>query len=169
LLDNLKRAASGRIITTSSDAHRSGKVDFDDLQTSKRAYTTFRAYSASKLCNLLFTRELAHRLKGTKVTANALHPGFVKSRFYDVEFGALELLRPLVHLLAVSPEKGAETLVYLAASPVLEHVSGQYFANCRSVRPSPKVEDARVAAHLWAVSEQIANTHAAVATSGMCA
>jgi NAD(P)-dependent dehydrogenase (short-subunit alcohol dehydrogenase family) len=162
LLDNLKRSASGRIITTSSDAHRFGNVDFDDLQTSKSAYTTFRAYSASKLCNLLFTRQLADRLQGTKVTANALHPGFVKSRFYDVEFGALEILRPLINLLAVSPQQGAETLVYLAASPDLEDVSGKYFAKCRSVRPSRKADDSPNAARLWAISDQIARDGAPV-------
>jgi NAD(P)-dependent dehydrogenase (short-subunit alcohol dehydrogenase family) len=156
LLDNLQRAPSARIVTTSSDAHRTGKLDFDDLQTSKRAYTIFRAYSASKLCNVLFTRELARRLKGTKVTANAVHPGFVKSRFYEVGFGAFEVLRPLVNLFAISPQKGAETLVHVAVSRDLENVSGEYFVKCRSVRPSKAAEDSSVAARLWEVSEQIA-------------
>jgi NAD(P)-dependent dehydrogenase (short-subunit alcohol dehydrogenase family) len=157
LLDNLQRAPSARIVTTSSDAHRTGKLDFDDLQTSKRAYTIFRAYSASKLCNVLFTRELARRLKGTKVTANAVHPGFVKSRFYEVRFGAFEVLRPLVNLFAISPQKGAETLVHVAVSRDLENVSGEYFVKCRSVRPSKAAEDSSVAARLWEVSEQIAS------------
>jgi NAD(P)-dependent dehydrogenase (short-subunit alcohol dehydrogenase family) len=156
LLDNLRRAPSARIVTTSSDAHRTGRLDFDDLQTSTRAYTTFRAYSASKLCNVLFTRELAHRLQGTSITANAVHPGFVKSRFYAAEFGALELLRPLVSLFAVSPEKGAETLVHVAASRAAEGASRQYFVKCRSVRPSRAAEDSRAGARLWEVSEQIA-------------
>jgi NAD(P)-dependent dehydrogenase (short-subunit alcohol dehydrogenase family) len=157
LLDNLRRAPSARIVTTSSDAHRTGQLDFDDLQTSRRTYTTFRAYSASKLCNVLFTRELARRLEGTKITANAVHPGFVNSRFYEVEFGALEVLRPLVNLFAISPQKGAATLVHVASSPALENVSGQYFVKCRSVRPSKAAEDSSLGARLWEVSTQIAD------------
>jgi NAD(P)-dependent dehydrogenase (short-subunit alcohol dehydrogenase family) len=156
LLDNLQRAPSARIVTTSSDAHRTGKLDFDDLQTSKRAYTIFRAYSASKLCNVLFTRELARLLKGTKVTANAVHPGFVKSRFYEASFGVLEVLRPLVSLIAISPEKGAETLIHVVVSRDLDNVSGEYFVKCRSVRPSKAAEDSTAAARLWEVSGQIA-------------
>jgi len=165
LLDNLRRAPSARIVTTSSDAHRTGRLEFDDVQTSRRAYTTFRAYSASKLCNVLFTRELARRLQGTNVTANAVHPGFVKTRFYQVEFGALELLRPLVNLFAISPEKGAQTLVHVAVSRALEHVSGEYFVKCRSVRPSRTAEDSSVGGRLWDVSEQIERIAASKETS----
>jgi NAD(P)-dependent dehydrogenase (short-subunit alcohol dehydrogenase family) len=109
---------------------------------------------------LLFTRQLADRLKGTRVTANALHPGFVKSRFYDAEFGALELLHPLINRFAVSPEQGAETLIYLAASPDVSGVSAQYFVNCRPVRASKKADDWEQAVRLWEVSERIAKTGA---------
>src|SRR5262249_3207009 len=116
LRDRLSAAATARVVSTSSDAHRNAKLNFDDLQ-SARSYSAFGVYSRSKLCNILFTRELARRLSGTGVTANCLHPGFVNTRFGDEGRGLLGATFRLAKKFAISPEKGAETIVYLASSP----------------------------------------------------
>ncbi|MBV9330656.1 MAG: SDR family NAD(P)-dependent oxidoreductase, partial [Alphaproteobacteria bacterium] len=108
LLDRLKNAPSARVVSTASDAHRSGRLDFDDLTPER--YSTFRAYGTSKLCNILFTRELARRLAGTNVTANCLHPGFVRTRIGDNNRG-VAMIGKLVKLFGLSPEKGSKTIV----------------------------------------------------------
>jgi NAD(P)-dependent dehydrogenase (short-subunit alcohol dehydrogenase family) len=143
-----------RIVNTASGAHRGTRLDFDDLQ-SERAYSGFQVYGRSKLCNILFTRELARRLAGTGVTANCLHPGFVATRFGAESGGVLQALMPLAKLGAISPHKGAETIVYLAAAPEVEATSGAYFYQCRPDTPSPAARDDIAAARLWAASEQL--------------
>jgi NAD(P)-dependent dehydrogenase (short-subunit alcohol dehydrogenase family) len=127
LLERLKESAPARVVNVASDAHRgAGRLDFDDLE-SRRGYSAMRVYGRSKLANILFTRELARRLEGTGVTANAIHPGFVGSNFAKnnglLGIAAMTLLRPF----ARSTEKGAETAVYLCASPEVEDVTGEYF------------------------------------------
>jgi NAD(P)-dependent dehydrogenase (short-subunit alcohol dehydrogenase family) len=141
--------ASGRIVSTSSYAHKGAKLDFDDLQATN-GYSGFRVYGRSKLCNILFTRELALQLAGTGVTANCLHPGFVATRFGDQSGPSLgSKVFQLFKKFAISPEKGAETIVYLASSDAPAAVSGAYFFKCRETTPSPEAQDDQAARRLW--------------------
>jgi NAD(P)-dependent dehydrogenase (short-subunit alcohol dehydrogenase family) len=151
----LAQSPAARIVSTASGAHRGAKLDFDDLQ-SEHGYSGFQVYGRSKLCNILFTRELARRLAGTGVTANCLHPGFVATRFGDRSGGVVQALMPLARLGAISPKKGAETLVYLASSPDVADVSGQYFYQRRIDIPSAEAQDDAAAARLWTESERLA-------------
>ncbi|MDX1649801.1 MAG: SDR family NAD(P)-dependent oxidoreductase [Myxococcota bacterium] len=156
LLPRLRASAPARIVNVASDAHAQagGRLDFDDLE-SRRAYSAMRVYGRSKLANILFTRELARRLEGTGVTANAMHPGFVGSNFArnnGVLAGvAMTLLRPF----ARSPEKGAETAVWLCTAPELEGVSGRYFFDRAEHAPRPFARHDDDARRLWTVSEQM--------------
>lgn len=158
LTEGLRRtmvsSSPSRIVSTSSGAHRGATLDFNDLQ-SERAYAGFRAYGRSKLCNILFTRELARRLEGSGVTATCLHPGFVATRFAAGSGGLIQALMPIAKLGAINPRKGAETIVYLAASPEVETVSGLYFYQCRPAAPSEAALDAVAAARLWIESERL--------------
>lgn len=148
LRERLLASGPARIINTSSEAHRGMKIDFDDLQTEKK-YSSLKAYGRSKLENILFTRELARRLRGTGVTANALHPGVVATRFGHESGGIVSPLLKLVQRFGLSPEKGAETIVYLASSPEVAGVNGEYFAKCKPAVPSRAAQDDRLAAALW--------------------
>jgi NAD(P)-dependent dehydrogenase (short-subunit alcohol dehydrogenase family) len=154
LRDTLARSAAARIVNTASAAHLGAQLDFDDLQ-SERAYAGFRAYGRSKLCNILFTREAARRL-GDGVTANCLHPGFVATRFGDRSGGLIQALMPIAKLGAISPRRGAETIIYLAVSPDVAGVSGLYFHRNRPETPSAEARDDAAAATLWARSEALA-------------
>lgn len=156
LRDRLAAAAPSRIVSVASDAHRGNTLDFADLQAT-RNYRGFTAYGRSKLANILFTRELARRLAGSGVTANCLHPGFVASRFGDNNPGLFRLgLGIAKSVFAVSPEKGAETIVYLAASPEVAGVSGGYFAKCRPAAPTEAARDDTAARRLWEESARLA-------------
>jgi NAD(P)-dependent dehydrogenase (short-subunit alcohol dehydrogenase family) len=150
----LRRSAPARVVNTASGAHRGAKLDFDDLQT-ERAYSGFQVYGRSKLCNILFTRELARQLKDGGVTANCLHPGFVATRFGEGSGGLLQAVMPIAKLGAISPAKGAETIVYLASSPEVAQVSGLYFYRNRPETPSPEAQDDAAAARLWAESTRL--------------
>jgi NAD(P)-dependent dehydrogenase (short-subunit alcohol dehydrogenase family) len=144
LLDMLIDSAPARIVNVSSGIHTSGKIDFDDLGNSR--YVPYDAYADSKLANVLFTYELARRLEGTGVTANVLHPGGVATNIgIDAGFQAR----------GVSPEEGAQTQIYLAASPEVEGVTGKYFVRCRAVPSSQASYDEDTAGRLWAVSAQM--------------
>ncbi len=159
LADSLK-AAGGRIVCTASEAHRgAGSLEIDDLPAPRR-YSGIKAYSRSKLCNILFTRELARRLAGTGVTANCLHPGFVATRFGDAGGGWLSLAVRAAKLFAISPEKGAETIVYLASAPEAAGVTGGYFHKCRLAGSTPDAQNDELAAVLWAKSARIAGIEA---------
>lgn len=158
LLECLKKSAPSRIVNVASRAHRSGQMHWDDLQYAK-SYSSYGAYAQSKLANVLFTRELARRLKGTKVTANCLHPGVVASGFAKNNSGFLKLAYVVGAPFMVSAEKGAETQIYLASSSEVEGVSGGYFAECRPAEPSKIAQDFEAAARLWTVSEQLVRTH----------
>jgi len=154
LLPRLK--AGARIINTASDAHYRAKLDFDDLQ-SKKSYSGFSVYSRSKLCNILFTRELARRIAGTGITANALHPGFVATRFGDQSGGVLSaLVRVAKPIGAISPEEGAKTIIYLATSPDVAMTNGEYFTKCAVATPSDEARNDRDAKRLWEISTEIA-------------
>jgi NAD(P)-dependent dehydrogenase (short-subunit alcohol dehydrogenase family) len=155
LKQTLIHSAPARIVNTASGAHRGATLNLDDLQ-SERGYAGFAVYSRSKLCNILFNRELARRLDGTGVTSNCLHPGFVATRFGDSSGGLLQSLMSIAKLGAISPAKGAETIIYLASSPAVGAVSGEYFYKCAPDTPSPQAQDDAMASKLWAASERLA-------------
>ena len=152
LLERLKASAPARVVTVSSNAHTMGRIDFDDLQGA-RNYSGQRAYSQSKLANILFTNELARRLEGPGVTATCLHPGVVYTRFGAEDqiwyFGALQRLGMFV---LKTPAQGAETPIYLASSPDVEGITGQYFANRKPRTASKHAYDTDTASRLWQVS-----------------
>jgi NAD(P)-dependent dehydrogenase (short-subunit alcohol dehydrogenase family) len=157
LLDRLKATPGARIVSTASEAHKSGKLDFDDLQSAK-SYSTFRVYGTSKLCNILFTRELARRVDGTGVTANCLHPGFVGTRLGQnnaTNFFIKALARTIM-TFGISPEEGAKTIIHLASSPDVATISGEYFYKCKVAEPSLAAQDGDAAKRLWDVSAKIA-------------
>lgn len=155
LRQRLIASAPARVINTSSDAHRRNKLDFDDLQSAK-GYAGFKIYGRSKLCNILYTQELARSLAGTGVTANSLHPGFVATRFGDQSGGSFSVMVRLAKNFAISPEKGAETIVYLASSDDAAKVSGEYFYKCRRATPTKEAQDDEAARRLWRESERLA-------------
>ena len=155
LLPALKAAGRARVVSTSSDGHRFATLDFDDLQ-GRRGYSGWKAYCRAKLANVLFTRELARRLGGTGVIANCFHPGFVASRFGEETTGPLRSLLGLgKSLFAVTPEKGAETLVHLAVSPEVEGRSGGYYSKRKLVTPSRAGQDDAAARRLWDLSAEM--------------
>jgi retinol dehydrogenase-14 len=158
LLDQLRSSTPARVVVVASLAHRSARsgLDFDDLQA-ERGYSPIGAYNRSKLANIYFTRELARRLAGSGVTANSLHPGFVASRLgRDGDGGVLgDLAMTLGRPFAISPARGARTSVYLASSPAVADVTGQYFVRRREARPSRVATDDEAARRLWSVSEEL--------------
>ena len=152
LLGALKAAPQGRVVSTASQAHRGARLDFDDLQ-GVQGYSGWGAYQRSKLVNILFTRELARRLAGTRVTANCLHPGLVASRFANEAGGWTAPAFSLLKHFALSPERGADTIVYLASSPDVAGVSGDYFAKRKIAACSGAARDMDAARRLWEISE----------------
>jgi NAD(P)-dependent dehydrogenase (short-subunit alcohol dehydrogenase family) len=157
LKPSLVAASGARIVNTASAAHHRARdgLDFDDLQA-ERNYHYFTVYGRSKLANILFTRELARRLDGSGITANCLHPGFVSTRFGDNNSGIFRLGIGIAKLFAITPEKGAETIVYLASSPDVAGITGEYFAECRPARTSTAAQDDNAARRLWEESARIA-------------
>jgi NAD(P)-dependent dehydrogenase (short-subunit alcohol dehydrogenase family) len=155
LRERLLASAPARVINTASDAHKSATLDFGDLQ-SAQGFSGFKVYGRSKLCNILFTRELAHRLAGSGVTANCLHPGFVASRFGDLSGGLGAYVVRIAKLMAISPEKGAETIVYLACSDEVSKTSGEYFYRCHPATPAKAALDDASARQLWTESARLA-------------
>jgi retinol dehydrogenase 12 len=153
LLDLLKASAPARIVNVASTMHTGGVIDFDDLQGEKR-YSGIRAYSQSKLANVLFTYALARRLEGTGVTANCLHPGGVATGFGQNTPGALKLLMRLAGPFLITAERGAATSIHLASSPDVEGVSGKYFSKSRPARSSAASHDQALQERLWALSLQ---------------
>jgi len=159
LLDRLKAAGSARIVSTASGAHSAGKLDFGDLQL-KSKYAVTRAYGNSKLCNILFTRELAKRLKGSGVTATCLHPGFVGTRFgqNNAKSGLMKLIAKTAMSFGLKPEEGARTIIWLASSPDVEGQSGGYYVKCRLTKPSDAAQHDGDAKRLWEMSAAIAES-----------
>jgi NAD(P)-dependent dehydrogenase (short-subunit alcohol dehydrogenase family) len=154
LLDTLKATPAARIVNVASDAHRKAQFDFADPQGAHR-YRGWPAYCQSKLANLLFTYELARRLADTDITANAVHPGFVATRFGHNNRGLVALFVWLVQFTALSPEQGAETLIFLATSPEVVGVTGTYFVQKRSVESSRESYDQAAAQRLWQLSREL--------------
>lgn len=155
LWERLLAGAPARVINVSSDAHRSAKLNFDDLQN-EHHYKGFRAYAQSKLANVLFTQELHRRRGAADVTANTLHPGFVASNFGRDNGGIIGLfMRRVVPWFARSSEEGAATSIYLASSAEVAGISGGYFVDCKPVRAAATAYDTSAAARLWQVSEAL--------------
>lgn len=156
LLEGLRKSESGRVVSTASGAHRfGGGIDFRDLQSEKN-YSTFGVYGRSKLANILFTRELARREAGSGITANCFHPGFVGSDFSKNNGLWARIMMTLGAPLARSPQKGAETGLYLCTSPEVQNISGAYFFDRRVVEPSDKVFSSGDAERLWDISLDLA-------------
>ena len=153
LLPQLEAGAPARIVNVSSNAHRYGPLNFDDLMAEKR-YIGWLQYGRSKLANILFTRELARRLEGKPITVNCLHPGFVASDFLE-KGGFWSFIKPLAYLFAIDETAGAKTSIYLASSSEVVGVSGQYFAKCKRIEPTRAAKDDLAAKKLWDVSEQL--------------
>jgi NAD(P)-dependent dehydrogenase (short-subunit alcohol dehydrogenase family) len=154
LRERLLATPGARIVNTASDAHRNGAIDFKDLQFAN-SYGSFKAYCRSKLCNILFTRELARRLEGTGVVANSLHPGFVATRLGDEGNGLLATGFRLAKKLALTPEQGARTMIFLASAPEAAGFSGEYFDKCAPKAPTQAAQDDEAATKLWAESVRI--------------
>lgn len=155
LLPSLTAAGRARVVSTSSEGHRFATLDFDDLQA-RRGYSGWKAYCRAKLANILFTRELARRLSGTGVTANCFHPGFVASRFADETGGPFRPVFGLAKsLFAITPEKGADTLVHLATSPEVEGRSGGYYSRRKLRTTSRAGQDDAAARRLWDLSAEM--------------
>lgn len=160
LLDRMRESAPARIVNVSSEAHKigygDGRMAFDDLM-GERQYGGWKAYGQAKLANILFTRELARRLNPAEVTANALHPGVVASEFgRNNRKGWMPYLQALYRPFCRSNEKGAETAVWLAATPEIEGVTGKYFKDRKIRAPAPQALNDDDAARLWRVSEELA-------------
>jgi NAD(P)-dependent dehydrogenase (short-subunit alcohol dehydrogenase family) len=168
LRERLVASAPARVVNTASDAHEAATLDFNDLQSAQAYRGNFlewlryggpgyKVYGRSKLCNILFTRELSRRLAGTGVTANCLHPGFVATRFGDQTGGLVSFGIRIGKRFALSPQRGAETLVYLASSPGVDSVTGEYFHECRPRTPSREAQDDAMAQRLWAETARLAH------------
>jgi retinol dehydrogenase 12 len=155
LLDTLKASAPSRVVNVSSAMHSGAQLKFDDLQ-GQRKYSGMKAYGQSKLALLMFTYDLARRLAGTGVTVNALHPGFVASDMYRSSGGFVKLLIPVIKLMAVNPEAGAETSIFVAASPEVEGVTGKYFVKKQAVPSSPQSYDMAAAQRLMTITKEMA-------------
>jgi NAD(P)-dependent dehydrogenase (short-subunit alcohol dehydrogenase family) len=165
LMDELKAGAAAagtpaRVVNVSAGAHFGAHLDFNDLQGKKR-YNGFSAYAASKLANVLFTYELARRVDPNEITANAVHPGVVATGFAKNGLSFTGLFFTVFAPFLLTPEQGAETPLYLAASPEVEGVTGKYFLKKRAVKSSFVSYDEASARHLWKVSEQWLTAQAA--------
>jgi NAD(P)-dependent dehydrogenase (short-subunit alcohol dehydrogenase family) len=154
LLEILKAAPAGRVVNVSSQAHRYGSMEFDDPGFEK-GYNAMKSYAQSKLANLLFTYELSRRLAGTGITANALHPGVVRTGFGKELSGIAGLVFKRLDFLMRSPEKGAETVIWLASSSEPKQLTGKYFCDRREIRSSRVSYDHDAAKRLWESSVQM--------------
>jgi NAD(P)-dependent dehydrogenase (short-subunit alcohol dehydrogenase family) len=155
LLEMLQFSAPARVVNVSSDGHKQGTMNFDDLGF-QRGYFGMKAYGRSKLANILFTYELARRLEDSEVTANALHPGHVATDIWKTEFSFFgPALKWVMGLFALTPEQGADNTIYLASSAEVEGLTGKYFVKRESVQSSPLSYDVGVAQRLWQISANL--------------
>jgi NAD(P)-dependent dehydrogenase (short-subunit alcohol dehydrogenase family) len=168
LRERLAASTPARVINVASQAHVNARLDFDDLNL-EHGYGGWLAYSRSKLANILFTRELARRFRPAGVTANALHPGFVASRFGYNNSGLFRIKLFLAKRVAISPETAAETIVHLASVPELATATGGYYVRSMPAEPSEAARDDAAARRLWDMSNEIAGlteAHWGTATGG---
>jgi NAD(P)-dependent dehydrogenase (short-subunit alcohol dehydrogenase family) len=163
LLDVLRKSAPARIVNVSSEAHRGATMHWGDLQFEKHRYRGMKAYGQSKLANVLFTYELARRLEGTRVTANALHPGVIASGFGQTYGGSMSVFVKIARPFLLTPEQGAQTTIYLASSSEVEGVTGKYFSRCKPIRSNALSYDEASQRKLWALSERLVKAHAKAA------
>ncbi|MCE7945835.1 MAG: SDR family oxidoreductase [Chloroflexi bacterium CFX4] len=154
LLDLLKASAPSRIINVSSSAHMFAKLNLTDPHNPKR-YNGLRIYGETKLANLAFTYALARRLQGTGVTANAMHPGLVRTGFGHNTNGLMTQIFSVLQRFGLTPEQGADTAVYLASSPEVEGVTGKYFTKRQAIASSRAAHDQQTGEALWALSERL--------------
>lgn len=162
LLERLKEASGGRVVTLSSMAHRWGLIDFEalvvnrHLGTGRYSWQFFQAYCNSKLCNVLFTHELAKRLRGTNVTCYSVHPGIVRTELSrHVSLWQKVFIEPVAQLLFLDPEAGAQTTLHCSLQEGIEPLSGRYFSCCAPQEVSAQARDDTVARKLWEVSEKL--------------
>jgi NAD(P)-dependent dehydrogenase (short-subunit alcohol dehydrogenase family) len=148
-------APDARIVNTASRAHARGTMVFDDLQSARR-YVGLEVYNMTKLCNVLFTRELAKRLAHTNITVNCLSPGFVATRWGANSGGLAQRALGVAKVFARTPQKGAETMIYLAASPEVAKISGAFFHDCKQREPSDEARNEEIAQRLWEMSMKMA-------------
>jgi retinol dehydrogenase 14 len=161
LLDRLKQSAPSRVVAVASHAQAMGRIEFGNLQ-GERSYSGARAYNQSKLANVLFTYELARRLQATSVTANALHPGVVRTSFGAEDPAVVQrLFIPFLLHFMKTPAQGAATSIYLASAPDLEQVTGRYFADSKPKRSSERSYDEAAATRLWQISADLVGLAAA--------
>src|SRR3954447_882254 len=160
LLDRLRESAPARVVTTASDAHQSGLLDLDDLQ-SENSFRAMRTYGTTKLENILFTRELARRLEGSGVTANCLHPGVVRTGFGKNDNPLFRIAVSLAGVFFRSPERGARSLVWLALDPAAAELNGAYVVDEEVREPTAQARDDALASALWGASERLAGLPAA--------
>jgi len=154
LLENIKAAKNGRIINVASEAHRNGDFNPENIQLTEN-FSAMKAYGNSKLFNILFTKELAERVKDTNVTANCLHPGVVKTNFPNNGNWMVKLFWKIGSPFMISPKKGAETSIYLASSDDVENANGAYFKNKKAVAPRKDAQNMEAAQKLWEISEKL--------------
>lgn len=154
LLDVICQTPDARIINVSSNAHFSGSINFADPQL-EAGFSGYKAYSQSKLANVLFTNELARRLSDTTVTVNSLHPGVVATSIANHGFSLFGFFFKMFSPFFLSPRKGAETSLYLATSPAVQGVTGKYFDKCKEKVPAPDALDERIAKRLYELSEKL--------------
>lgn len=162
-LDLLKASAPSRIVNVSSVGHYNGHVNFDDLNLEKE-YGGWKAYGQSKLALVLFTHELAKKLQGTGVTVNAVHPGTVATNIWTRPFGPVGFIMALPKLFMTSPEKGAETIVYLASSDEAQGLNGEYLEKLKVKKSSDESNNEEIAQRLWDISAKL--THLSWPTPG---
>src|SRR5438309_3579926 len=150
----LEASAPSRIINVSSVGHYNGHINFDDLNLEKE-YGGWKAYGQSNLALVLFTHELAKKLQGTGVTVNAVHPGTVATNIWSRPLGPVGFIMALPKLFMTSPEKGAETIVYLASSPDAKSLSGEYLEKLKVKKSSDESYNEEIAQRLWDVSAKL--------------
>jgi NAD(P)-dependent dehydrogenase (short-subunit alcohol dehydrogenase family) len=155
LMDLLVKSGASRVIVVSSLMHYFGNIDFDNINFEKYNRSPYFVYCNTKLANILFVKELAKRLNGTKVTANALHPGLVKTDINQTVWFIKNFIQPIAYLWAKNARQGSQTTVHLAVAEELENVSGKYFADCKETRSSLRSRDEKLAQKLWTLSEKL--------------
>lgn len=160
LIDLVRASAPSRIVHVSSAANRSGDMDFSNLQYERGGYSLLKAYSRSKLANVLFSNELARRLSGTGVTSNALHPGAVATNIWSHSSWYFRPVVTAMKIFMLSPARGAEHITFLATSPEVEGQTGGYYENNKRVPPSPLALDQALARQLWETSEALVSEKA---------
>lgn len=162
MLDLLREAPAARVVNVASRAHVGATLDFEDLEF-RSAYSAQNAYRRSKLCNIMFTRALARRLEGSRITTNALHPGFVRTAFGGAGNPLYFRLavRAAMLTMGIGVEEGARTSIYLASSPQVEGVSGKYFAKSAETTPTKAARDDEAGERLWQISEQMVSNASA--------